>query len=41
MKELLCASKDLTFTENNVHIKSAVSEENKEEIKGLAKELMK
>lgn len=41
MKELLCGSKDLTFTENNVHIKSAVSEENKEEIKGLAKELMK
>ena len=41
MKELLSASKELTFTENNVHIKSDVSEENKEEIKALAKELMK
>ena len=40
IKKLLENSKNLTFTEAGVHIKSAVSEENAEEIKALAKELM-
>ena len=40
IKKMLENSKNLTFTEAGVHIKSAVSEENAEEIKALAKELM-
>ncbi len=40
IKSKLEKSKDLTFTENNVHIKSAVSDTNLEEIKALAKELI-
>lgn len=34
-------SKNITFTENNVHIKSAMNEANAEEIKALAAELCK
>lgn len=41
MKGMLEKSKNITFTENNVHIKSAVNEENMAEIKALAKELCK
>lgn len=41
MKGMLDESKNITFTENNVHIKSAVNDENIAEIKALAKELMK
>ena len=40
IKKMLENSKNLTFTETGVHIKSAVSAENAEEIKALAKELM-
>ena len=40
IKKMLENSKNLTFTEAGVHIKSAVSEENLTEIKALAKELM-
>lgn len=40
IKKMLENSKNLTFTEAGVHIKSAVSTENAEEIKALAKELM-
>ena len=39
MKEKLSACKNLTFTENNIKILSAVSETNKEELKALADEL--
>ena len=41
IKACLEKSKNITYTEAGVHIKSAVSEENKEEIKALAKELCK
>ena len=40
MKCMLEGCKDITFTENNVRILSAVNEENIEQIKALAKELM-
>ena len=40
IKKLLENSKNLTFTNTGVHIKSAVSQENVDEIKALAKELM-
>ena len=40
IRALLEKSKNLTFTENNVHIKSAVSEGNMAEIEALAKELL-
>ncbi len=36
---MLEKSKDITFAANNVHIKSALSEESREQIKTLAKEL--
>ncbi len=39
MKKMLEKSKNITFTENNVKIKSAMNEENIEQIKALAKEL--
>ena len=39
MKEMLEKSKNITFTENNVKIKSAMNEENINQIKALAKEL--
>ena len=39
MKKMFEKSKNLTFTENNIKIKSAVSEENIDQIKALAKEL--
>ena len=38
---MLEKSKGLTFVENNVHIKSALNNESREQIKNLAKELMK
>ena len=41
MKTMLEKSKNITFTENNVHIKSAVNDENVAEIKALAEELCK
>ena len=41
MKEQLSDCKNLTFTDTTVHISSALSEENKEQIKAMAKELMK
>ena len=41
IKSLLEKSKNITFTEAGVHIKSAVSDINVDEIKALAKELMK
>ena len=41
IKSLLEKSKNITFTEAGVHIKSAVSDINVDEIKVLAKELMK
>lgn len=41
IKGMLEKSKNITYTENNVHIKSAVSDTNREEIKALAKELVK
>lgn len=40
IRALLEKSKNLAFTENNVHIKSAVSEGNMAEIEALAKELL-
>lgn len=40
IKKMFESSKNLTFTEAGVHIKSAVSADNAEEIKALAKELM-
>ena len=40
MKTMLEKCKNLTYTENNVKILSAVNEENKAQIKALAKELM-
>ena len=40
MKDKLANSKDITWTENNVRILSSVSDENIEQIKALAKELM-
>lgn len=40
MKELLSDCKNLAFTETNVRILSALTEENKEQIKVLAKELI-
>ncbi len=40
IKAMFEKSKNLTFTDSTVHIKSAVSEENKEEIKALAKEIL-
>lgn len=39
MKELLAPCKNLTFTETSLHILSALTEENKEQIKTMAKEL--
>ena len=39
IKTMLEKSKNLTFTEAGVHIKSAVDDENREEIRALAKEL--
>ena len=39
MKKMLEKSKNITFTENNVKIKSAMNEENINQIKALAKEL--
>ncbi len=41
IKNMLEKSKDITYTEANVHIKSAISEENKAEISALAQELCK
>ena len=41
IKSLLEKSKNITFTDAGVHIKSAVSDINVDEIKALAKELMK
>lgn len=41
IKKMLENSKNITFTESGVHIKSAVSEENIAQIKALAEELMK
>jgi len=41
IKGMLEKSKNISFTENSVHIKSAVSDDNREEIKLLAKELCK
>lgn len=41
IKALLEKSKNLTYTENNVHIKSALSKENMNEISNLAIELCK
>ena len=40
IKSLLEKSKNITFTEAGVHIKSSVSDGNVDEIKALAKELM-
>ncbi len=40
MKDKLANSKDITWTENNVRILSSVSDENIEQIKALAKELV-
>ncbi len=39
MMNMLEKSKDITFAVNNVHIKSALNEESREQIKNLAKEL--
>ena len=39
MKSLLEGSKNITYTDSNVHIRSAVSEENLQEIDALAKEI--
>ncbi len=39
IKAMLEKSKDLTFAENTVHIKSALSDESRTQIKNLAKEL--
>ena len=40
MKKMFEKSKNLTFTENNIKIKSAVSEENIDQIKALAKQFV-
>lgn len=40
IKSMLEKSKNITYTENNVHIMSAISDVNRDEIKALAKELM-
>lgn len=40
MKEQLSGCKNLSFTETNVRILSALSEENKEQLKAMAKELL-
>ena len=40
IKAMLEKSKEITFCENTVHIKSAIAENNKEEIRKLAKELI-
>ncbi len=40
IKAMLEKSKNITFTENNVHIKGAVNDENITQIKALAKELI-
>ena len=40
MKKMLEGSKNLTYTENNVRIMSAMNEENKAQIEALAKELV-
>ena len=40
MKELLSGCKNLSYAETNVRILSALTEENKEQIKALAKELV-
>lgn len=40
MKELLSGCKNLSFSQTNVRILSALTEENKEQIKALAKELI-
>lgn len=41
MKKMFEKSKNLTFTDNNIQIKSAVSSENIEQLENLAKELCK
>ena len=41
MQNMLAASKNLTYCENAVHIKSAVNDQNKQEIEALAEELCK
>ncbi len=41
MKQMLEGCKNLTFAENTVHIRSALSDENKKEIEALADELCK
>ena len=41
IKTMLEKSKDITFAENNVHIKSALNDERREQIKNLANELCK
>ena len=41
IKSMLEKSKNITFTDSAVHIKSALSEENYEEIKDLAREILK
>ena len=41
MQNMLAASKNIAYCENAVHIKSAMSEENKNEIEKLAEELCK
>ena len=40
IRRLFENSKELTFTENNVHIRSALSDENRAELAALAGELM-
>ncbi len=40
MRKLLASCRNLTFTEASVHILSALTEENKEQINAMAKELM-
>ena len=41
MKKMLANSKDITYTENNVKIFSALNDENRKQIAALAEELMK
>ena len=41
MKRMLEKNKDITYAENNVQIKSAVSDKNREQLEALAKELCK
>ena len=41
MKRMFEKSKDITYAENNVQIKSAVSDKNREQLEALAKELCK